>query len=161
MITQYYQHIWSSSKKSLIPQKWEEVLQAIGRQLELIKKIEASSDISMMNASVCSFSSTSTVGSLVTTQKEVLEASQIFFQLLPDNKRMEIKSLLTFLRSCVCAPGHLSMDHILNEYSDILFTSSTWQSQTYRIDQVGEINYAGQILKLWIENHENITEMPV
>jgi len=53
------------------------------------------------------------------------------------------------------------MDHILNEYSDILFTSSTWQSQTYRIDQVGEINYAGQILKLWIENHENITEMPV
>ena len=65
--------------------------------MEQIKRIEVSTinEALNLNASICSFSSTGTASSLITSQKEVIEASQLFFQLIPEKHRAEIKTLLS------------------------------------------------------------------
>lgn len=71
LIQQYYKHCCMSYKASLINSKWNEVLQAIGRLIEQIKRLEVSeqsctgkSNMSL-NLSVCSFNSSGTDNSLL------------------------------------------------------------------------------------------------
>ena len=158
LINEYYKFIQKQTGRSLISSKWDEVIRAIGRLMEQIKRIELSHvneglNLHMdgimnrtemeLNASICSFSSTGTQASLVTSQKEVIEASQLFFQLIPEKHRIEIRSMLAFLRVCSCVGGgHLSIDQIVMDYVNIVFDSSHWPNQAYRIHETGEyFNY--------------------
>jgi hypothetical protein len=168
LINEYYKFIQKQTGRSLISSKWDEVVRAIGRLMEQIKRIELSNcneglNLHMeLNASICSFSSTGTQASLVTSQKEVIEASQLFFQLIPEKHRIEIRSMLAFLRVCSCVGGgHLSIDQIVMDFVNVVFDSSNWPNQAYKIHETGEyFNYANQILTLWIENNDSIIELP-
>lgn len=168
LINEYYKFIQKQTGRSLISSKWDEVISAIGRLMEQIKRIELSNcseglNLHMeLNASICSFSSTGTQASLVTSQKEVIEASQLFFQLIPEKHRIEIRSMLAFLRVCSCVGGgHLSIDQIVMDFVNVVFDSSGWPNQAYKIHETGEyFNYANQILTLWIENNDSIIELP-
>jgi len=169
LIQQYYKHCFTAYKASLINSKWAEVLEAIGRLIEQIKKLEISEQYSTgqgknnisLNLSVCSFNSSGTDNSLRTSQKEVLEASQLFFQFLSEKNRNEIISLLSFLRICSCSSGPLSIEGILLDYSNIIFSCVNWDSKKYNISQLNEVySYDQQIMNLWVENFEVLGGLP-
>ena len=192
LIQQYYRHCFNTYKASLINGKWSEVLQAIGRLIEQIKRIEASEQMiqrqqngqlknlpnpinnncnntsSMMgnvslNLSVCSFSSSGTENSLRTSQKEVIEASQLFFQFLSGKNRQEMISLMNFLRTCSTASGPLSIEGIIMDYCGIFFCTNNWDTKEYCISGDGineKFEYEKQILYLWIDNCDILGEIP-